>query len=255
MKWKRHFNRYFSRPKTSPSIDTPSISARGLAEVVGTFIMVSAAAGSVMLVEMYSLPGSQILPALTAGFAVAIVVHVFGPVSGGHINPAVTLGMLMLRNIVLRDAVIYWLAQISAAVLSATVLRIGLGPAARLGGHYPSGSILGSILMEVLLTFALLTLIILVVSHQKRLGNISAVSIGTAIAVGILIGAPVSGGSMNPARSFGPTAISWSWSNHWVYWVGPLSGAILSVLNWLLTKYFINITILRRKNTNPDVQG
>ena len=110
-----------------------------------------------------------------------------------------------------------------------------------------------AVVMEIFLTFMLLTIIMVVVNNQGRLGYISGIAIGSTVCFGILVGGPISGGSMNPARSFGPAAVSWSWSHHWVYWVGPLAGAVMETAIWHLIKSFlrfIKICYGRRKHSH-----
>lgn len=198
-----------------------------------------AAAGSVMLVDLHRPIASSWLPAVIAGFAVAIVVYLCGPISGAHINPAVTMGMLLNQRINVVEGAIYWLAQTLAAVAASAMLRITLGLVSDLGGHSPSGSVVQAVAMEIFLTFMLLTVIMVVANNQDRLGYISGIAIGSTVCFGILVGGPISGGSMNPARSFGPAAVSWSWSHHWVYWVGPLTGAVMATVSWHLIKSFL----------------
>ncbi|MDP7578885.1 MAG: aquaporin [SAR202 cluster bacterium] len=209
---------------------------QALSEATGTFILVEAAAGSVMLVDLHRPIASSWLPAVIAGFAVAMVVYLCGPISGAHINPAVTMGMILDRRTTLAEGVIYWLAQTLAAVAASIMLKTTLGSVSELGGHSPSESIAQAVAMEIFLTFMLMTVIIVVVNNQDRFHYISGIAIGSTVCFGILIGSPISGGSMNPARSFGPAAVSWSWAHHWVYWVGPVTGAIMATVNWHLIK-------------------
>jgi len=235
-----------------PIIDQHSISVRALSEAIGTFMLVMSAAGSVMLVELHTPVGSSLLPAVVAGLAVTVAIYVCGPISGAHINPAVTMAMVLNRRINLVDGAIYWLMQTTAAVGASYMLRITLGLVSDLGGHSPQGSVVQAVAMEIFLTFVLLTVIMVVVNNQDRLGYISGIAIGSTVCFGILIGSPISGGSMNPARSFGPAAVSWSWSHHWVYWVGPLTGGVVAIVSELLIKSFLRFIKISRNHRNHN---
>ena len=165
--------------------------------------------------------------ALSSGLVVMAMVYAIGHISGAHINPAVTLGLMLSRRIPWRHAPAYWGAQIGGAVLAAGTLRALFGNIASVGGHRPSGDVAQSLGLEVVLTFLLMFVIMAVVANPGRIGSASGLAIGGTVAFGVLVGGPISGGSMNPARSFGPALVGWTWTAHWVYWAGPLLGAML----------------------------
>ena len=208
----------------------PSLLTRSVAEAVGTFVLVFAAAGSVMVTELSNSPVSSLVPSFGSGLVVAAMVYVFGPVSGAHINPAVTLGLALSKHMPWRHTPAYWAAQIAGASAAAGTLRLMLGNAADLGRHAPSGGTLPSLSMEIVLTFILVLVISAVVANPSRLGTVSGVAIGGTVFLGTMLGEPVSGGSMNPARSFGPALVGWTWTEHWLYWVGPTIGAAMGAI-------------------------
>ena len=178
--------------------------------------------------------------ALSPGLVVMAMVYAIGHISGAHLNPAVTLGLTLTRRTRWRDAPVYWGAQMGGAVLAAGTLRLMLGSVAGLGGQTPSGSAAQSLGMEVALTFFLMFVIMAVSTNQNRVGNASGLAVGGAVVLGILVGGPISGGSMNPARSFGPALVGWAWTDHWVYWAGPLLGSALGAsTHWWLTRMSI----------------
>ena len=203
----------------------PRLLTRSAAEAVGTFVLVFAAAGSVMVTELSNNQVSSLVPSFGSGLVVAAMVYVFGPISGAHINPAVTLVLALSKHMPWRHTPAYWAAQIAGASAAAGTLRLMLGNAAGLGGHSPSGGNLESLSMEIVLTFILLLVISAVVANPSRLGSVSGVIIGGTVFLGTMLGESVSGGSMNPARSFGPALVGWTWTHHWLYWVGPIIGA------------------------------
>ena len=204
-----------------------SLLPKSLAEVVGTFLLVFFAAGSVMVDERSGGLVTDHGEALSSGLIVMAMVYAIGHISGAHINPAVTLGFLLARRIPWSHAPAYWGAQIGGALLAAGALRAMFGNIASMGGHMPSGDVAESLGLEIVLTFSLMFVIMAVVSNPERTGSASGIVIGGTVALGVLVGGPISGGSMNPARSLGPALVGWTWTAHWLYWAGPLLGATL----------------------------
>ena len=205
------------------------LARRAASELLGTFLLVLVAAGVVVVDTLFDGSVTPVGVAAGAGIVVMLMVYVLGPVSGAHINPAVSLGMALSNRIAWRDVPAYWAAQLAGAAAAGGTLRVLFGLVGNLGGHEPSGSAAQSLAAEVLATFMLMLVIASVVSNP-RLAPLSGVAIGSMVAVGILFFGPVSGGSMNPARSFGPALASMSWASHWIYWVGPALGAAAAVL-------------------------
>ena len=216
----------------------PPIAQSAAAELLGTFLLVLVAAGVVVVDTLFDGSVTPLGAAAGAGIIVMLMVYVLGPVSGAHINPAVTLGMALSGRVAWRDVPAYWAAQLAGAAAAGVTLRMLFGLVGNLGGHEPSGSDLQSLAAEVLATFMLMFVIAAVVSNP-RLASMSGVAIGSMVAVGILFFGPVSGGSMNPARSFGPALASMSWAGHWIYWVGPALGsaAAVAVHRFLLAEW------------------
>ena len=169
--------------------------------------------------------------ALAFGGAVALMVAAFGPVSGAHFNPAVTLGFLLLRRIGLAEALRYLGAELSGALAAMLLLRDIWGAArleavaygaTRLAPEVPLWAGLG---LELAFTFSLMLVIAGVVARAARLGPLY---IGLTVAVAALAGGAFTGASLNPARSFGPAVVGGFWETHWLYWLGPFAGAALA---------------------------
>ncbi|XP_056277730.1 aquaporin-4 isoform X1 [Pseudoliparis swirei] len=178
-------------------------------------------------------PADLVLISLCFGLSIATMVQCFGHISGGHINPAVTAAMVVTRKLSLAKAVFYVVAQCMGAITGAMILYI-ITPAAVRGSFgvttVNSNISLGyGLLVEILITFELV-FTIFATSDPKRtdLGGSASLSIGFAVAIGHLFAIPYTGASMNPARSFGPAVVTLNFENHWVYWVGPMLGAILA---------------------------
>jgi aquaporin NIP len=163
------------------------------------------------------------------------MVAALGPISGAQFNPAVTFGLALTGHMRWREVPVYIVAQLIGAMGGAAILWLLFGNVAHLGATIPSGSALQSAGLELLLT-AILMFVIMVVGTDKQVSSRQvALFIGGAVALDALWGGPISGASMNPARSFGPALVSGLWTHHWVYWVGPVLGASVGALlyRWL----------------------
>ncbi|MQF82619.1 MIP family channel protein [SAR202 cluster bacterium AD-802-E10_MRT_200m] len=220
-----------------------SLTLRFLAETIGTFGLVFFAAGSVMVDSIAQGILTLIGLALCSGLAVMTMIYTFGPISGAHINPAVTFGFALTGRLPWKDAGVYVIAQITGAVIAALLLRATFGLVADVGGHAPSGSPIQSFVLEISLTFFLMAVIIATTVNHRQFGSLAGLVIGGTVALCIVMGGPISGGSMNPARSFGPALVAWNWGSHWVYWIGPLVGSSLGgiLCSWLL-KHWTQVT-------------
>ena len=230
----------------------PSLVAKFLAEMGGTFVLVFCAAGAVMIENISEGFVTPLGSALAAGIAVMLMVYSIRYISGAHINPAVTFGFLVTRKIRFKDAVAYFIAQLSGAIFGAWMLRLIFGNVYGLGGHTPLGGVTQSLVIEIILTFFLMSVIMVVSINQNRFKNIAGLAIGAVVALGIILGGPISGGSMNPARSFGPAMVGWIWSYHWLYWVGPIIGATIGALFCNFLAKIIVSSDLRIDNPDSD---
>ena len=204
----------------------PPLAQRAAAELLGTYLLVLVAAGVVVVDTLFDGSVTPVGVAAGAGIIVMLMVYVLGPVSGAHINPAVTLGMALSGRAAWRDVPAYWAAQLLGAAAAGGTLRLMFGLVENLGGHEPSGAAAQSLAAEVLATFMLMFVIASVVSNPK-LAPLSGVAIGSMVAVGILLFGPVSGGSMNPpARS----------ARRWPPCHGPATGYTGPVPHWALRR-------------------
>ncbi len=161
------------------------------------------------------------------GLVIMIMIAATGHLSGAHFNPAVTLAFAVTRHFPWRDVPSYLAGQLLGAVAGAAVLRAFFGLEAGLGATVPSGSSLQALGLETLLTAVLMFVIVSVATDTRAVGELAAVAIGGTVALDALWGGPVTGASMNPARSFGPALVTGLWRAHWVYWLGPIVGAML----------------------------
>jgi aquaporin NIP len=205
------------------------------AEALGTFALVLIGAGAIMVDAEGGCLGT-VGVALAFGLVIMAMVYAFGHVSGAHLNPAVTLGFALSRHFPARRVPAYWAAQIVGATTAALVLRASLGDVASVGATMPSGSQAQSFLWEVVLTAILLLVVMAVATDTRAAGEAAAIAIGGTIALGSLVGGPISGASMNPARSLGPAIASGGSSSLWVYLTAPFLGATLGALAYQLVR-------------------
>ncbi len=183
--------------------------------------------------------------ALAYGLAIALLVAATANISGGHINPAVTFGAWITGKISLIKGLMYVLAQLIGAVIGAFLLTavIPEGAQGNLGSHGLGAgiSVGGGLLAEIILTFVLVFVVFATAIDPKGLGSIAPIAIGLAVLVDHLLGVPVTGAGMNPARSFGPALVAGAWENHWIFWAGPLIGGAIAALIY-------EFVFLRRKD-------
>jgi aquaporin Z len=167
---------------------------------------------------------------------VMAIIYFMGMVSGAHLNPAVTLSFASRGNFPWRRVPAYIIAQFAGAVLAALFLRALFGNVAHLGATLPGATPLGTALViEAVLTMGLVSVVLGTASGARNIGANAAIAVGGYIALAGLWAAPVTGGSMNPARSLGPALVSGSWYGWWVYLVGPVVGGLLAVgVAWIL---------------------
>jgi aquaporin Z len=210
--------------------DDPSLAWRRLfAELLGTFLLVLAAAGGgVMHAKgQISLAAAVVAP----GLMVMAIILFMGAVSGAHLNPGVSLAFALRRDFPWRRVPGYIVIQLVGATLACLFLDAVFGNVEHLGAALPGPGYANwqALLMEIVLTMGLVSVILGTASAAQNVGAIAALGVGGYIALAGLWAAPVSGTSMNPARSFGPALVSGDFSSYWVYALGPIAGALIAV--------------------------
>jgi aquaporin NIP len=203
--------------------------ARALgAEALGTFGLVLFGCGAIM-VDADGGELGQVGVSLAFGLVVMAMVYALAHVSGAHINPAVTLALASRSRFPWAAVPGYWGAQVTGAIAAGIVLRSSLGDVANLGATTPSGSDAQSFAWEVLMTATLLVVILAVATDARAVVG-AALAIGGTIALASLVGGPISGASLNPARSLGPALVSGDLGSLWIYLTAPLLGGVLGAL-------------------------
>lgn len=196
------------------------------AECFGTFCLVFAGTGAIVINEVSGGAVTHVGIALTFGLVVLAMIYALGDVSGCHLNPAVTLGFAFAGRFPWRSVGPYLLSQCLGALLASGLLRAMFPLSQTLGATLPAGLPLQSFLLELVLTLMLMFVILSVSSGAKEKGILAGVAIGSVIALEALFAGPISGASMNPARSLAPALVSGHWEHLWVYLLAPSLGAV-----------------------------
>jgi MIP family channel proteins len=201
---------------------------RCFAEFVGTFTLIFIGGGAGII------SGKDIVAvALANGLAIGLMVSNLGHISGGHFNPAITAGFVATRRIALPLAVAYWATQLVAAAAGGFLLRFLLHKPAMIGAVPAINGITvgrGLVLEMVMTFFLVLAVWATAVDERGAFKAIAGLGIGLTISIDVLFGGPLTGAAMNPARAFGPMLAANSWTNAWVYWVGPIVGGLVAAL-------------------------
>jgi aquaporin NIP len=210
---------------------------RAGAEALATFVLVFAGCGAIVANARFGGVLGAVGIALAFGLAIMVMVYATGHLSGAHINPAVTVGFTLTRHFPLRDAFVYVGAQCAGGIAGALVL-LGAWPSkpGSLGATTPAAGVGTALVYELVLTAILMFVIMAVATDTRAVGAAAAIAIGGTVGLDALFGGPVSGASMNPARSLGPALASGEWRDFWVYIVGPVGGAALGALCYQLVR-------------------
>ena len=232
----------------------PSLARRLVAEALGTFGLVFVGAAVVVVNGGFPNSGIGLLGiALAHAVVLSVMITATMTISGGHLNPAITVGLLVTRRIDFWSAIAYVLTQLAAACVAALLVKLLLPPAAVLNAVVGTPIIAGStslgqaIGLELIFTFFLMSAVFgtAVSPDAPRVGGFG---IGMVLLFDILVGGPLTGAAMNPARAFGPAVVSGEWVGQLVYWIGPIAGAILAALLW--EHYLLPRIPLRRRRTD-----
>jgi aquaporin NIP len=203
---------------------------KSLAEAVGTFTLVFAGCGSLMVAERF--PGAvppSVIP-VVFGLAVAVMIYAVGHISGAHFNPAVTLAFAVGRHFPLKQIPFYWLAQFTGSLAAIALLFLLLPPGSGYGATFPSVPPLQALVWEGVLTFFLMFVIMAVATDTRAEGTMAGAAIGGTVMLAAFVGGPVTGASMNPARSLAPALFQGQMGEMWIYTLGPVLGALSAAL-------------------------
>ncbi|XP_044506627.1 aquaporin TIP1-3-like [Mangifera indica] len=222
-----------NRITIKPSGNSPRAILRApFSEFFCTLIFVFAGQGSGMAFSKLTgngpnTPTGIVIAALAHGFALFACVANAANISGGHLNPAVTFGAFVGGHLSLIELILYWIGQLSGSTIACLLLRLATnGLTTTAFALSPGVTVWNAFVFEIVMTFGLVYTVYATAIDPKKntVGFIAPLAIGLVLAANIFAGGIFDGASMNPAVSFGPALVSWNWTNHWVYWAGPLTG-------------------------------
>jgi aquaporin NIP len=218
-------------------VSRPDLARRTFAEALAAFALVFAGCGAVVTDARYDGALGTVGIALVFGLVIMTMVYATGHLSGAHINPAVTAAFTLTRHFPPREALAYVAGQCAGAVAGALVLlAVWTDKPAHLGATVPSVGTGSALVYEIVLTAFLMFVIVAVATDTRAVGSAAAIAIGGTVGLDALMGGPVTGASMNPARSLGPALAAGEWRDFWIYVVGPLAGASAGALAYQLVR-------------------
>lgn len=222
----------------------PPLWKKSLAEAIGTFTIVFAGCGAVMVAERFPGSLSHASIAVIFGLAVAVMIYAVGHISGAHFNPAVTLAFAAARHFPFEGVLAYWCAQLIGAFSAMTALTVLLPAGKSFGETVPAVGLWQALGWEIILTFFLMFVIVAVATDTSAVGTMAGAAIGGVVMMDAFVGGPVTGASLNPARSLAPAFFAGRLEVMWIYILGPCLGAVLAALLYE-----------RIRNTAPKKKG
>lgn len=205
------------------------------AEIFGTFILLFSGAGAIVTNQVSGGTVTHVGIALVFGMVVTSVIYAIGEISGAHINPAVTIAFWVARRFPGKEVIPYIICQVIGALAACLLLKLTFPGLTNYGMTLPAGSDMQSLILELVLTWMLMFVVLCVSTGAKETGILAGVAIGSVIALEAMFAGPICGASMNPARSLAPALVSGNLNSLWLYFVGPIAGAILAVPSlWLV---------------------
>lgn len=222
---------------SAPGIYVPFLQ-KILAEIFGTYFLIFAGCGSVTVNK--STKGTVTFPGICVvwGLAVMVMVYSVGHISGAHFNPAVTISFATCRRFPWKQVPAYVAAQVVGSTLASGTLRLLFGGKAELfAGTIPTGSNLQSLVLEFIITFYLMFVVSGVATDNRAIGELAGLAVGATVLLNVAFAGPISGASMNPARTLGPAIVASRYESIWVYMVGTICGAIAGAWAYNLIRY------------------
>ncbi|XP_047075702.1 aquaporin NIP2-2 [Lolium rigidum] len=211
----------------------PHLPKKVISEVVATFLLVFVTCGAASLYGEDVTRVSQLGQSLVGGLIVTVMIYATGHISGAHMNPAVTLSFACFRHFPWIQVPFYWAAQFTGAMCAAFVLRAVLHPISVMGTTTPTGPHWHALVIEIIVTFNMMFVTCAVATDSRAVGELAGLAVGAAVCITSIFAGPVSGGSMNPARTLAPAVASGVYTGLWIYFLGPVIGTLSGA--WVYT--------------------
>ena len=212
------------------------MSKRFISEIIGTFALVFCGTGAMVINDFTGGTVTHVGVAITFGLIVMGMIYAFGDISGAHMNPAVTIGFAYAKKFPWKEVPAYVLAQLIGAFLASGILLYLFPESQTLGATLPGLSALKVFILEIILSFFLMVVIINVSTGSKEIGVVAGIAIGSVVLLEAMFAGPITGASMNPARSIAPAVVSGNIADLWIYIFAPIIGCFLAVVSCKLVK-------------------
>jgi aquaporin NIP len=214
----------------------PTLLQKITAETISTFILVFVTCGSSILDHGSPPLVSQLGGSVASGLIVTVMIYSVGHISGAHMNPAVTIAFATVRHFPWKQVPAYITAQLGGSLAACFALRVMLKPVSNTGITIPSGTVLQALAMEVVVSFVLMFVTSAVATDSSAIGELAGIAVGSMVMISSVFAGPISGGSMNPARSLGPAIVSNNYKAIWVYLVGPITGTLMGACSYSIIR-------------------
>ncbi|MBT7305875.1 MAG: aquaporin [Bacteroidetes bacterium] len=212
------------------------MSKRFISEIIGTFALVFCGTGAMVINDFTGGTVTHVGVAITFGLIVMGMIYAFGDISGAHMNPAVTIGFAYAKKFPWKEVPAYVLAQLIGAFLASGILLYLFPESQTLGATLPGLPALKVFILEIILSFFLMVVIINVSTGSKEIGLVAGIAIGSVVLLEAMFAGPITGASMNPARSIAPAVVSGNIADLWIYIFAPIIGCLLAVVSCKLVK-------------------
>jgi len=212
------------------------MSKRFISEIIGTFALVFCGTGAMVINDFTGGTVTHVGVAITFGLIVMGMIYAFGDISGAHMNPAVTIGFAYAKKFPWKEVPAYVLAQLIGAFLASGILLYLFPESQTLGATLPGLSALKVFILEIILSFFLMVVIINVSTGSKEIGLVAGIAVGGVVLLEAMFAGPITGASMNPARSIAPAVVSGNIADLWIYIFAPIIGCLLAVVSCKLVK-------------------